>query len=99
EPDRVHVNVTFGGGSLGLPRSAEPDPVSEATRIAKALDWQYPIKVQSLREEEFKAGRYRAMSAHRVRVGTDSDGRLAAMHHHIAAQPTSVNLPFVGDVM
>jgi isoquinoline 1-oxidoreductase subunit beta len=99
EPDRVHVHVTFAGGSFGLHSSAEHDPVAEAAQIAKALDWQHPIKVQSLREEEFKAGRYRAMSAHRVRVGTDAHGRLTAIHHHIAAQPTSVNLPFVRDAM
>jgi isoquinoline 1-oxidoreductase beta subunit len=99
DTEHVRVNVTFAGGSFGLHSSAAHDPSAEATQIAKALDWKYPIKVQSLREEEFKAGRYRAMSAHRVRAGTDAHGRLTAMHHHIAAQPTSVNLPYVGDVM
>ena len=39
------------------------------------------------------------MSVHRVRAGTDASGRLTAIHHHIAAQPTSPNLPYVGDVM
>jgi isoquinoline 1-oxidoreductase beta subunit len=97
--EHVHVNVTFAGGSFGLHSSAAHDPTAEAVQIAKALDWKYPIKVQSLREEEFKTGQYRAMSAHRVRAGTDADGRLTAIHHHIAAQPTSTNLPYVGDVM
>jgi isoquinoline 1-oxidoreductase subunit beta len=96
---QVHVNVTFAGGSFGLHSSAAHDPTAEAVQIAKALDWKHPIKLQSLREEEFKAGRFRAMSAHRVRAGTDTDGRLTAIHHHIAAQPTSVNLPYVRDVM
>ena len=99
DAENVHVNVTFAGGSFGLHSSATHDPSAEAAQIAKALDWKYPIKVQSLREEEFKAGRFRAMSAHRVRAGSDAQGRLTAMHHHIAAQPTSVNLPYVGDVM
>jgi len=48
------------------------DPTSEAVQIARALDWKYPIKVQSLREEEFKVGRYRAMAVHRVRAATDA---------------------------
>jgi isoquinoline 1-oxidoreductase subunit beta len=99
DTEHVRVNVTFAGGSFGLHSSAAHDPTAESVQVAKALDWKYPIKLQSLREEEFKSGRYRAMSAHRVRAGTDTHGRLTAMHHHIAAQPTSVNLPYVGDVM
>jgi isoquinoline 1-oxidoreductase beta subunit len=99
DTEQVHVNVTFAGGSFGLHSSAAHDPTAEAVQIAKALHWKHPIKVQSLREEEFKTGQYRAMSAHRVRAGTDAHGRLTAMHHHIAAQPTSPNLPYVGDVM
>jgi isoquinoline 1-oxidoreductase beta subunit len=99
DAEQVQVHVTFAGGSFGLHSSSTHDPTAEAVQIAKALDWKHPIKVQSLREEEFKAGRYRAMSAHRVRAGTDSHGRLTAIHHHIAAQPTSTNLPYVGDVM
>jgi isoquinoline 1-oxidoreductase beta subunit len=97
--EQVEVHVTFAGGSFGLHSSAERDPTSEAVEIARALEWQYPIKVQSLREEEFKVGRYRAMAAHRVRAGADSRGRLTAWHQRIVAAPTSINLPFVRDVM
>jgi isoquinoline 1-oxidoreductase beta subunit len=39
------------------------------------------------------------MAVHRVRASTDDGGRVIAVHHHVAAQPTSVNLPFVRDVM
>jgi isoquinoline 1-oxidoreductase beta subunit len=99
DAEHVHVNVTFAGGSFGLHSSSAHDPTAEVVQIAKALDWKHPIKVQSLREEEFKTGRYRAMSAHRVRAGADPDGRLTAIHHHISAQPTSPNLPYVRDVM
>jgi isoquinoline 1-oxidoreductase subunit beta len=99
DKEQVEVHVTFAGGSFGLHSSAERDPTSEAVEIARALKWQYPIKVQSLREEEFKVGRYRAMAAHRVRAGADSRGRLTAWHQRIVAAPTSVNLPFVRDVM
>jgi isoquinoline 1-oxidoreductase beta subunit len=99
DKEEVEVHVTLAGGSFGLHSSAERDPVTEAVEIARALDWQHPIKVQSLREEEFKVGRYRAMAAHRVRAGTGPDGRLTAFYHEIVAEPTSVNLPFVRDVM
>ena len=99
ELDHVHVNVPFAGGSFGLHSSSTNDPTTETVQIAKALEWKYPIKVQSPREEEFKSGRFRAMAAHRVRAAADDAGKLTAVHHAIAAQPTSTNLPFVGDVM
>jgi isoquinoline 1-oxidoreductase beta subunit len=99
DKEEVEVHVTLAGGSFGLHSSAERDPVAEAVEIARALDWKHPIKVQSLREEEFKVGRYRAMAVHRVRAGADSEGRLTAFQQEIVAEPTSVNLPFVRDVM
>jgi isoquinoline 1-oxidoreductase subunit beta len=99
DKEQVEVHITFAGGSFGLHSSAERDPTAEAVQIARALDWKHPIKVQSLREEEFKVGRYRAMVAHRVQAGADADGRLTAWHQQIVAEPTSVNLPFVRDVM
>jgi isoquinoline 1-oxidoreductase subunit beta len=99
DKQQVEVHVTFAGGSFGLHSSAERDPTAEAVQIARALDWKHPIKVQSLREEEFKVGRYRAMAVHRVRAGADAVGRLTAWHQQIVAAPTSLNLPFVRDVM
>jgi isoquinoline 1-oxidoreductase beta subunit len=99
DKEQVEVHVTFAGGSFGLHSSSGGDPTAEAVQIARALDWKHPIKVQSLREEDFKSGRYRAMALHRVQAAADSDGRLTAIHHQIVAEPTSVNLPFVRDVM
>jgi isoquinoline 1-oxidoreductase beta subunit len=99
DKEQVEVHVTFAGGSFGLHSSAEHDPTAEAVQVARALDWKHPIKLQSLREEEFKVGRYRAMAVHRVRAGADADSRLTAWHQQIVAAPTSVNLPFVRDVM
>jgi len=68
-------------------------------QVARALGWKYPVKLQSLREEEVKSGRYRAMAVHRVRAGADAQGRLTAFHQEIAAEPTSPNLPFVADFL
>jgi isoquinoline 1-oxidoreductase subunit beta len=99
DKDNVEVQVTFAGGSFGLHSSATKDPTSEAVHVARALDWKYPIKLQSLREEEFKSGRYRPMAVHRVRAGADADGQLTAFHQEIVTEPTSVNLPYVKDVM
>jgi isoquinoline 1-oxidoreductase beta subunit len=99
DKEQVEVHVTFAGGSFGLHSSSDRDPTTEAVHVARALGWKYPIKVQSLREEEFKTGRYRAMAVHRVRAGADAEGHLTAYHQQIVAEPTSTNLPFVRDVM
>jgi isoquinoline 1-oxidoreductase beta subunit len=99
DKDQIEVHVTFAGGSFGLHSSSERDPTTEAVHVARALDWKHPIKVQSLREEDFKTGRYRAMAVHRVRAAADEQGRLTAYRQQIVAEPTSVNLPFIRDVM
>jgi isoquinoline 1-oxidoreductase beta subunit len=97
--DRVRVHVPFAGGSFGLHSTSGHDPVTEAVQVARALDWKYPVKLQSLREEELKSGRYRAMAVHRVRAGADAQGRLTAFHQQIAAEPTSPNMPFAVDFL
>ena len=97
--DQVRVHVPFAGGSFGLHSTSGHDPNSEAVQVARALDWKYPVKLQSLREEEFKSGRYRAMAVHRVRAGADAQGRLTAFHQQIAAEPTSPNMPFAVDFL
>jgi isoquinoline 1-oxidoreductase subunit beta len=97
EKDQVEVHVTFAGGSFGLHSTSTRDPTTEAVHVARALEWKHPIKVQSLRDEDFKTGRYRAMAVHRVRAGTDAGGHLTAMQHEMVAEPTSVNLPYVRD--
>ena len=97
--DQVRVHVPYAGGSFGLHSTSGHDPASEAVQVARALDWKYPVKVQSLRQEELKAGRYRAMAVHRVRAGADAQGRLTAFHQQIAAEPTSTNLPFAVDFL
>jgi isoquinoline 1-oxidoreductase beta subunit len=99
DKDRVRVHVPYAGGSFGLHSTSGRDPVSEAVQVARALDWKYPVKLQSLREEELKSGRYRAMAVHRVRAGAGADGRVTAFHQQIAAQPTSVNLPVVSNFL
>jgi len=99
DKDRIRVHVPYAGGSFGLHSTSGHDPVSEAVQVARALDWKYPVKLQSLREEEFKSGRYRAMAVHRVRAGADAAGRVTAFWQQIAAEPTSPNLPGVAEVL
>jgi isoquinoline 1-oxidoreductase beta subunit len=99
DKDQIEVHVTFAGGSFGLHSSSTHDPTSEAVQVARELGWKHPVKAQSLREEDFKAGRYRVMAAHRVRAGVDAAGRTTAVHHEMVAEPTSVNLPYVREAL
>src|ERR1019366_5413872 len=89
----------FGGAPFGLHSTSTHDPTTEAVHVARALDWKHPVKVQSLREEDFKTGRYRAMAVHRVRAGADAAGHLTAVHHEMVAEPTSPNMPYVRDAL
>jgi isoquinoline 1-oxidoreductase beta subunit len=97
--ERIEVHVTLAGGAFGLHTSHHDDPTTEAVEIARALNWKYAIKVQSLRQEDFKSGRFRAMSAHRVRAGTNAEGAVTALHHELAAKPTGAELPIVRDIL
>lgn len=99
DKEQIEVHVTFAGGSFGLHSTSKRDPTAEGAQVARGLDWKYPVRVQSSREEDFKTGFYRAMAAHRVRAGADADGHPTAIHHEMVAEPTSPNLPFVGDVL
>ncbi|MDB4890501.1 MAG: isoquinoline 1-oxidoreductase beta subunit [Gemmatimonadetes bacterium] len=97
--DRIDVHVTLAGGAFGLHSSHGSDPSSEAVEIARAMRWEHAIKVQSLREEDFKSGRFRPMSAQRVRAGTDAQGAVTAFHHELAAKPTGSELPIVSNIL
>src|SRR5580704_14023415 len=76
DQDQVEVHVTFAGGTFGLHSTSSHDPTAEAAQVARGLDWKYPVRVQSLREEDFKTGHYRPMAAHRVRAGADAAGHV-----------------------
>jgi len=97
--ERIDVHVTLAGGAFGLHSSHHDDPTSEAVEIARALRWKHAIKVQSLREEDFKSGRFRPMSAHRVRAGTDAQGAVTVLHHELSAKPTGSELPIVSNIL
>src|SRR5260370_21682307 len=106
DQDQAEVEVRFAGGTFGLHSTSSHDPTAEAAQVARGLDWKYPVRVQSLREEDFKTGHYRPMAAHRVRAGADAAGQLTAIHHEVVVEPVSVvlepfspNLPIASDFL
>lgn len=85
-PDKVTLHVMKTGGGFGRRAVFDGDVIAEATAVAKALDWKYPIKVQWTRDNDMKGGRYRPAYVHRVKAGLDGEGRLVAWNNHIAGQ-------------
>ncbi|HEU5262570.1 MAG TPA: xanthine dehydrogenase family protein molybdopterin-binding subunit [Gemmatimonadales bacterium] len=81
--ERVRVHTTLSGGGFG--RRLEPDFVSEAVRVSKAVG--APVKVIWSREDDMRNGFYRPTTYNRFAAGLDGSGRLLAWTHRIAGTP------------
>ena len=81
--ERVRVHTTFLGGGFG--RRLEPDFVSEAVRLSKAVG--APVKVIWSREDDVRHGFYRPATYNRFVAGLDATGSPVAWTHRIVAPP------------
>ncbi len=81
--DKVRIHTTLSGGGFG--RRLEPDFVSEAVRISKAVG--APVKVIWSREDDMRNGFYRPTSYNKFTAGLDASGRPVAWTHRIAGTP------------
>src|SRR5438067_10512878 len=81
--EKVRIHTTLSGGGFG--RRLEPDFVSEAVRVSKAVG--APVKVIWTREDDMRNGFYRPTSYDRFSAGLDASGRLVAWTHRIAGTP------------
>jgi len=93
-PDKVRLHVMKTGGSFGRRAVADADVIVEAVSVARALNWQAPVKVQWTRENDMKGGRYRPAYVHAVKAGLDADGKLVGWDHHIVGQSIMAGGPF-----
>ncbi|WP_439489813.1 molybdopterin cofactor-binding domain-containing protein [Algoriphagus sp.] len=76
--EQVRVNVTLLGGGFG--RKSKPDFVVEAALLSKAA--QVPVRVQWTREDDIHHDFYHSLSAQRIKVTLDSDGKFSGWNHH-----------------
>lgn len=81
-PDKVKVNLSQMGGSYG--RNAYVEYVTDAVLLSKAV--QKPVKMIQSREDDVATGRFRPMTAQRIEVGIDSEGKILGWRHRIAAE-------------
>ncbi len=78
ERDKVKVNYMLLGGGFGRRGPRDSDFTVDAVLLAKAAG--RPVKVIWTREDDVRNGRFRPLSAHFLRAGLDTSGRLVAWH-------------------
>ncbi|HEV2530672.1 xanthine dehydrogenase family protein molybdopterin-binding subunit [Phenylobacterium sp.] len=85
-PGNIEVETLYAGGSFGRRTNFQSDYVAEAVHIAKHVGGGRPVKLVWTREDDMRAGYYRPMVHHAVRITTDADGMPAAWRHRIVSQ-------------
>jgi isoquinoline 1-oxidoreductase beta subunit len=84
DPSKVKVNTTFMGGAFGRRTTFDSDFVVEAAHIAKAT--RKSVKLVWTREDDMKAGYFRAAFLHRIKVGLSDNGNPIAYLHRVVGQ-------------
>ena len=85
-PGSVEIETLFAGGSFGRRANFASDYVSECVHIAKKVGGGRPVKLVWTREDDMRAGYFRPMVHHTVRVTTDAEGYPATWRHRIVSQ-------------
>ena len=85
-PDKIHIRSPFlggGFGSKGLISGPQVLGILAARLVSK------PVKLVLRREQMFGPVGHRAPTRQTLRIGTDRDGRLAALDHHTKTTSSS----------
>ncbi len=93
-PEDVTINTQWAGGSFGRRGDPTADYVREAAEIVKAWGKADPVQLVWTREDDMRAGRYRPLVVHKVKVGLDAGGTIIAWHHRIVGQSIMAGTPF-----
>lgn len=83
-PEKVFAHQTFVGGGFG--RRIYGDDARMVVAVAKKFPGR-PVKVIWSREESMRQGRYRHLTAVRLRAGLGADGLPEAFHARAAGTP------------
>jgi isoquinoline 1-oxidoreductase beta subunit len=80
--EKVKLNDMLLGGAFGRRGNRDADFILDAVFLSKIAG--RPVKVIWMREDDVRNGKFRPMSAHHLRAGVDSNGKLVAWHHRVA---------------
>ena len=84
-PENVRVHQHLLGGGFG--RRATVETSVDAALVAKAVG--KPVKLILGREDDLRAGTFRAMTAQRIEAGLDKEGKIIGWHHRVVGEPPS----------
>lgn len=92
-PGSVEIETLATGGSFGRRANFQSDFVAECAEIAKKVGGGRPVKLVWTREDDMRAGHYRPMTHHAVRVTVDADGYPATWRHRVVTQSIMKGAP------
>jgi isoquinoline 1-oxidoreductase beta subunit len=81
--DRIRFHPMTMGGGFGRRVSAAADMLADLLVVGRTV--KRPVKAIWTREDDFRMGRFRPPTAHRLRAGFDTDGNLIAWHHRVVS--------------
>jgi isoquinoline 1-oxidoreductase beta subunit len=90
---KVVLHDTLLGGGFGRRGPRDMDFLVDAVLLSKAVS--KPIKSMWTREDDVHNGRFRPLSAHFLRAGFDSSGKLMAWQHRLVGDRVT---PFIDPV-
>ena len=90
--EKVTLHTMLAGGGFGRRANPVSDYVVEACEVARRA--KVPVKLVWTREDDIRGGFYRPAFVHRVRVGLDAQGAIAAWDHHLAGPSILADTPF-----
>jgi isoquinoline 1-oxidoreductase beta subunit len=85
-PGSVEIETLYAGGSFGRRANFQSDYVAECVTIAHKVGGGRPVKLIWTREDDMRAGYFRPLVHHAVRVTLDTDGYPATWRHRIVTQ-------------
>lgn len=95
-PGSVEIETLFAGGSFGRRANFQSDYVAECVHIAKKVGKGRPVKLVWTREDDMRAGFFRPLVVHAVKISLDKDGYPAAWRHRIVSQSIMKGSPMGG---
>jgi isoquinoline 1-oxidoreductase subunit beta len=81
-PDKIEYHDMLMGGGFGRRGHRDEEYVHDAVVLSNAV--KKPVKMMWTREDDVHNGRFNPLSAHYLRAGFDSSGKLIAFHHRKA---------------
>ncbi len=81
-PDKIKYHDMLMGGGFGRRGHRDEEYVHDAVVLSNAV--KKPVKAMWTREDDVHNGRFNPLSAHYLRAGFDTAGKLIAFHHRKA---------------